>query len=816
MKILRTIFLASIAIVFASQSMTAQFMPVVYDNTYGKSYGFTDACADFQNGDIVTVGTDEGYVILSWVDRVGETRFSKRFGSGDLASVNRVIALGEDKVLLVGSRAVSDKDKNRKAGRALVINVKGVVERTISVGDGGTELTNGQIMSNGNIVLSGHTRNAAGGKSGFISKVSADNKEIYTYVPAVGGTCDWFNIMGSRTEFINVGFSAVDGKGSTVIRLDAKGKPFFITTLSDPTFRIENMTSDVNGEIYLVGQGASVGGVAVKIRTEGDIVFERQIVPATAQTRLNNLIVYPTGELMVGGSDSSDAYFALLRSDGTQLTSYRERGHLSGMMNNTANGDCYVSVYNPSLKQGRMVKFSSQGHRLFEKMTSADYTSLLINVNGDVLMASPQSGRLSMLSNFGELLFDRFVVENTPQQFSHAILPSTGEAFFVSGGNRIAKLAHGLYISDITVSKPINGQSTAVFTVTLSGYSFNREGSPVPVTVGYSTSPITAAVGVNYESVSGTLSFVPSADGGDRYLNKAIVEVPIMANDLLEGNRTFALNLAGADNSYLIKPSSVATIKDQPAIVRMINTTPGTEGENDVVFELGLFKTNGTKLTNATRSEVVVEGLYGNGTADKLDFDMARTPRFIIPAGKHSGSFNVLTLEDMRYESVKTVVLSLNNISAMSDTDVSFGSNILLCTGQIYDQPAYVTIESLGDHTKLNNVISGLYKVTIVRAKDDVPLVNCSGADVVVTPQVNDEGTAKQGTDFVFSNAHDLRIWGDDKSSAVNLNGMVLYSPDRGVKSVSVSLKDVKGGPDAGKLQVHPTKNSARFRIVNE
>lgn len=30
----------------------------------------------------------------------------------------------------------------------------------------------------------------------------------------------------------------------------------------------------------------------------------------------------------------------------------------------------------------------------------------------------------------------------------------------------------------------------------------------------------------------------------------------------------------------------------------------------------------------------------------------------------------------------------------------------------------------------------------------------------------------------MLTNQHDLRIWGDDMSSAVNINGMVLYSPD--------------------------------------
>lgn len=816
MKVFKTIFLVLSIALFAVQSVNAQFMPVVYDNTYGKTLELSSVCADFQNGDIVTVGVDGSSVLVSWINRVGDVRFSKQFPVNELSTVNKIIPCGDDKVILVGARKVGEKEKNIKAGRVLILNIKGEIERNISLGEQGTMVANAEFLPNGNLIVSGSTVKSSGAQTGFISKLSPTNKEIYSYTPAVGGNCDEFNILGSQTEFINVAFSSVKSGGSSIVRLDDGGRPFFITTLPDPTFKVEQMISNIEGDVYLVGQGEQVGGVVVKIRPEGDIVFHKQIIPASAETKFNKLVLGKTGELMVGGNDGNTAYFYLLRSDGTELSAYKEAGRIAGLVNNPNTGDCYVSVYNPGIKQGRMVKFSAQGQRLFERLTAAEYTSLYLNFNGDVLMAAPGTGRLSMLSNFGELLFDRFVVENTPQQFADAMMAVNGEVFFFDDNNRVAKLAHGLYVSDITVSKPIDGYSTAVFTVTLSGYSYTKEGSPIPVRVNYNTAPINATAGLNYENVSGSISFVPPSDGSERYLNKAIIEVPVLANDFLEGNRTFALNLSDVKDSYLIKAHSTATIQDQPAIVKMISTTAGLECEKDVLFELGIFKTNGTKLTNATKSDIVIEGLYGNGSADRLDFDMGRSPKLIISSGKHSGLFNVVTLEDARYESIKTVVVNFNRISAMSDTNVSFGSNSLLCAGQIFDQPAYVTIESLGDFTKLNNVVSGLYKITLVRAKDDMPLVNHSGADAIVSVRINEDSTAKLGTDFIFSNAHDLRIWGDDKSSAVNLNGMVLYTPEKGVKSVSVSIDNVVGGSDAAKLEIHPTKNAAQFKIINE
>lgn len=816
MKIAVTMIWAVVALVSA-QHANAQFMPVVYDNTYGKGNQFNTACTDFQSGDVVIAGVNSGSVVLTWLDRTGESRFTKQFANEEFSRINKIIPLSEDKVLVVGQRVASAKDSKRSTGRAMIVNSKGAVERSILAGENGTAITSGQLLANGNVVLSGNTPNAAGGRSAFICKVSPQNREIYSYTAAVGENCDWFDVLGSRTEYLNAAFSPLEKGGSSVVRLDENGKPYFITTLPDPDFKIEKMVSTPEGEIYLVGQGSQVGGAVIKIRQEGDIVFQKQIVPATGQTKFNQLLLCPTGEILVGGSDAKNAFFALLRSDGTELTSNVDNGIVAGVAGDPANGDCVISLYDPVVGKGKIVKLSKQGRRLYEKATASNYPVITINGNGDLLLGSPQSGRLSMLSNMGELLFDRYVIENTPTQFNNVYLPVNGQAVFVGMDNRVAKLAHGVYVSDIIVNKPINGHVSAVFTVTLSGYSFSPEGAPVPVTVHYKTRPVTASEGTNFDSVEGTLSFIPSADNGnDRYLSKFTVEVPVNANNLLEGSRTFALDLSDVNHSYLIKPSSIATIEDQPALVKMIRTIPGMKGEKDIVYELGIFKRDGTPLINDSKTDIIVDGVYGNGTADALNFDMGRLPRLVIPIGKHSGEFNVVTLENARYESTKTVVVNFNRIYAMSDANVSFGSTLLSCEASLYDQPAMVVIEPLGDHTKRNNVMSGLFKISLIRAKDGTLLTNNSGSDIVLTAAVNDSSTAKYGENFVISNAHDLRISGDGRSSAVNLNGLVLFTPDSGTKTVVVNLQDVKAGKDAGPISISPVKNTAKFVINND
>lgn len=818
MKTIQTTFfaLSVILMTLLAGPVNGQFMPVVYDHVYGRENTLGATCADFQNGDVVIAGVQEGKVFITWISRNGESRFSKNFPAEVLSHVTGITPLSQNKVLITGTRKSTGKGEKQASGRTLILQIGGVLEQDYYVGEAGTVITSGRQLRNGDMILSGNTPVAAGGTVPFICKVSGKGQVKYQYRGASGETCNLFDVMGSNTEYVNAAFSSSGGKGCQVVRLDENGKPYFITPLPDDTFRIEKMSSAPDGNIYLVGQGAKSGGTVLKIRPEGDVVFNKQMVPAGADARLDHLMITRLGDLLIGGSGEKKGYFFLLRPDGTALSSNIVEGEVTGLTTHPGTGECVVAAYNPLSGFGKVIKLSPQGKKLYEKNTAASYTTMRINNNGEVLLASPHAGRLSMLSKLGELLFDRYVVENQPQVFKDAHLPANGEAVFVGTDTRVAKLAHGIYVSDIVVNKPISGYTSAVFTVTLSGYPLSEQGAPQPVTVKYKTRPGSAVEGLNFNPVSGTLSFVPSADGSDRYMNAFTVEVPVNANDLLEGERFFEFDLHDVRESYLIKPGSRAVIEDQPAVVKLIRTSAGTEGEKDIMYELGIFKTNGTPLINATRTDVVIDGFYGNGTADPLDFEMGHAPRLVIAPEQHSGRFEVICREDTRYESVKTVVVNFNKIFAMSDTQVSFGSQMLACEGLLYDQPAMVTIESLGNHNQLNNVLAGLFKVSLVRAKDGVLLTNNSGSDILLSPVVNESATAKQGVDFVLANHHDLRIWGDDRSSAVNLNGMILYSPDKGEKTVSVSLSGVKAGEHAGKIKVDPNKNSAHFIISKQ
>jgi hypothetical protein len=101
-----------------------------------------------------------------------------------------------------------------------------------------------------------------------------------------------------------------------------------------------------------------------------------------------------------------------------------------------------------------------------------------------------------------------------------------------------------LSINDVTV---IENGGIANFTVSLSSPS------SFPVTVNYSTADGTATAGTDYTAISGTLTFAPDET------TKTII-VPIVEDDIYEGNETFSLNLSNPTNATISDDQGIGTI----------------------------------------------------------------------------------------------------------------------------------------------------------------------------------------------------------------------------------------------------------------
>ena len=125
-----------------------------------------------------------------------------------------------------------------------------------------------------------------------------------------------------------------------------------------------------------------------------------------------------------------------------------------------------------------------------------------------------------------------------------------------------------------------------------------------------------------------------------------------------------------------------------------------------------------------------------------------------------------------------------------------------------------IAINSLGDHGRMNNIVSGFYKISLLRVSDGALLTNATGGDVVVTCSVSSETTAVEGKDFVLTNLHDLRIWGDGNRSTVNLNGIVLFDKDKlGAKKMVMEISSVQTPDFAPEVGISSTGKFASFMI---
>lgn len=101
-------------------------------------------------------------------------------------------------------------------------------------------------------------------------------------------------------------------------------------------------------------------------------------------------------------------------------------------------------------------------------------------------------------------------------------------------------------------------------------------------------------------------------------------------------------------------------------------------------------------------------------------------------------------MEDIRYELPKTVVVNFNKVHSLSGSNVAFDGELLSCSGIVVDQPARLAIASLGDHRVNNNVVSGFFTVSLLRASDGALLTNATGSDIIVNCVTLPDATAKK------------------------------------------------------------------------
>lgn len=779
-------------------AVKAQYIPVVFDRIHNPMTTYNQLLLD-ADGQVRLLGYEGANSIYLRLTPKGLLDFSTTIS--DFNAMN--VATAKDGAMLV----VGGRDSGTAKARFLKINTDNKIEIDYQyVNNGYFEKV--LALRKGGYILSGYEWPKGMGKKAIAVVLSETGKLLYTIDGSPLETCAGF--VEGKDGSLFVAFSA-DGADARVVKYGPSTKVLYAATLSG-VFNIEGMALTRGEELILAGSNGSGAARVIKIRPEGDVVFDKTI--SQGESSFTHIELSPKDEILLGGSiTGGNGQLHLLRNDGTTLYSLQLYGAVSSM-GFTPRGDVFVASFNERMGMGKVSKVTPSSHVLFEYPVAAKYDKLAINVDGETTLVSTSAGRVTKFKEDGTNTFDRPVDKSENPGFVVSGVAENGDIVLAGYGGRITKMGHGLTINDIVVQEPLNGFSMANFTVTLTGFQ-RLHGIPSPVSVHYKV--VEGRAGKDDIILSsGLLSFVPVDDGNGGFMITQTIEVPIKADNILEGNEEFYVRLEDAENGYIIKGEGKGTITDQPAIVRFVASEPGREPGTDISYTIGLFKTDGTPLTNVSGSDVIITGVYGQGTAGEEDFASEVKPVFVVAQGSSQAVCKVGVIDDDKYEIPESVIIQLNQASAMSDVTVELEGGVVNCVGYIYDQPAYLAISSLGDKGKNSNTVQGFFRATLLKASDDKPLVNCTGSNILIASEVDPSSTAEKGQDFVIVNESDLTLPGDCQKTTVNISGVVVNNTAKvGNSSVVIQLTDVVAPENAGRLTIHPSKGKASFNIID-
>lgn len=196
-------------------------------------------------------------------------------------------------------------------------------------------------------------------------------------------------------------------------------------------------------------------------------------------------------------------------------------------------------------------------------------------------------------------------------------------------------------ISDAAIYEGQSGQSTMVFTVSLSGISATGGAS-----VRFSTQGDTAVAGQDYKATSGRLFF----QAGQR---TRTIAIPIYGDTTIEPHEQFFVNLSSPTNAGLARASGKGIIADDDAPI--VTVTPHDPKAAEKKQEPGIFRIS---RTGSTAKPLKVFYMAAGSATKGADY--TRLPgSVIIPARKSFIDISVIPIRDALVEGKETVTLRL-------------------------------------------------------------------------------------------------------------------------------------------------------------
>jgi hypothetical protein len=214
-----------------------------------------------------------------------------------------------------------------------------------------------------------------------------------------------------------------------------------------------------------------------------------------------------------------------------------------------------------------------------------------------------------------------------------------------------------LYVNYPEVTEGNSGTVNLIFTIALSS------ASDIPVTVNYATSDGSAVAGADYQSRSGSVTFMPGE-------SSKTVAVPVIGDRVGEWNESFLLNLTDAVGANLNGAQGYASIVDnEPRInIEYAQIVEGNSGTRLMTFTVYLSAAYDQTVTVRYRTE------DGSARVSDNDYNAASGTLTFNP-GETSKTFTVTIRGDKKKESDEYfyAILHTNSSNSLIEYDSAAG-----------------------------------------------------------------------------------------------------------------------------------------------
>jgi len=568
------------------------------------------------NGDKVYVGGDFTAINavvrnrIARVDTFGAVDTSFDPGSGADGFVE-AIAIQSDGRVLIGGGFTSVDNFNRPGIARL--NENGTLDATFDPGSGVNGVVHSiAVQPDGNIIIAGQFTSYNDVPVQNLARLFPNGTLDTSFAPGGGPDGTVWTVVARPSE-IYVGGEFTTFDGLTRNRIARLGTNGLVDTNFVPLFGANDTVYSivVAGSLpYVAGAFTSFDGLArygiARLLNNGllDTTFDPG---AGVDGNIYNVSVQPSGQIIVAGDfDNYDgeprASIARLNTDGTLDTSFL---------------DIHYNQTQPGVNG-------------FINSVSAQSTGRLI-----------VGGSFTQVGGGWDLAGGSLTNAVTPKfNLARVMAHNNPEAFNMPGNVRFSSATY-------SVDENVLGGLITVTVERING----RYG---PLTVSYHTEDGTAVGGVDYDSVTNTVSWL-DCDQISRTFT-----IRIRDNDVIQGNRTFKLVLSDPVSIGGVAPADPALGGRRTAVVTVVDNdfARGVLGFSQPVFTVG--EGDGTATVTVTRT---------NGSVGLVTVDYATYNQTALAGAGNDYTAKSGTLTFASGVTTQTVTVAINNDTATENEE---------------------------------------------------------------------------------------------------------------------------------------------------